>query len=143
MNIHQKSAWSLVISISLAAILGIAALVIHRRLGVGPPILLIVSACSPLGVGAFLSIRFQKNRKKVIFDERDKAIEKNAHLAGFGAVYLYVILASIVPPSIAPKASIPTIWFPALLIGTGFCQAFAQSLATLIQYGWGGKDGGQ
>ena len=143
MNIHQKSAWSLVISISLAAILGIAALVIYRRLGAGPPILLVPLACSPLGVGAFLSLRFQRNKGNVIFDERDKAIEKNAHLAGFGSVYLYVILVSIVPVSIAPKASIPTTWFPALLIGAGFCQAFAQSLAILIQYGWGGKNGGQ
>jgi hypothetical protein len=30
-------------------------------------------------------------------------------------------------------------WCPALLIGAGFCQAFAQSIAILIQYGWGGQ----
>jgi len=139
MNMHQKSAWSLVISILLAVVLGIAAFVIHRRFGVGPPILLVGLACSPLGVGAFLSIRFQRDRKKVVFDERDKAIEKNAHLAGFGAVHFYVILVSMVPVAIASKASIPTTWFPGLLIGAGFFQVFAQSLATLIQYGWRGK----
>jgi len=138
MNMHQKSAWSMVISISLAVVLGIAVLVINHR-GIGSLKLLVPLACCPLFVGVFLCFRFQKDRKKVIFDERDKAIEKNAHLAGFGAVYFYVILVSMVPVAIAPKASIPTTWFPALLIGAGFCQAFGQSLAILIQYGWRGK----
>jgi hypothetical protein len=77
----------------------------------------------------------------VTFDERDKLIEKNANLAGFGAVYLYIILMSFLPIGIlGEKASIPVIWCPGLLIGAGFCQAFAQSIATLIQYGWRNKN---
>ena len=42
---------------------------------------------------------------------------------------------------IDPQAKRPTTWFPRPLIGAVLCQAFAQSLSTLIQYDWGGKDG--
>jgi hypothetical protein len=77
----------------------------------------------------------------VTSDERDRQIEKNSHLAGFGAVYLFVIAASFAPIAIfGEKGSFPVTWCPALLIGAGFCQAYAMSLATLIQYGWGGND---
>ena len=67
-------------------------------------------------------------------------IDKNVHLAGFGAVYLLVILVSYVPIAIAPEARIPTQWFPFLLPVAALCQAFAMFIATLIQYGKGGKD---
>jgi hypothetical protein len=125
---------------SLAMILCIAAFVIHR-VGVGSPRLFIISAGGIMGAGVFLCFIFKKNKGKIAFDERDKLIDKNAHLAGFGAVYLLVILVSYVPIAIAPEASIPTKWFPFLLPSAVLCQAYAISLAILIQYGRGGKDG--
>jgi hypothetical protein len=90
------------------------------------------------GVIVFIS-RFKKDKGAVTFDERDKLIEKNAHLAGFGAVYLLVILVSYSPIGIAPEAKIPTKWFPFLLPLAVLCQCFAMSLATLIQYDRAGK----
>jgi hypothetical protein len=94
-----------------------------------------------LSLGVFLIIsRFLKKKKgEVVSDERDKMIEKNAHLAGFGVVYLLVILVSYLPVGIAPEAKIPTQWFPYLFPIAVICQYFTQSLATLIQYGRGGK----
>jgi hypothetical protein len=94
-----------------------------------------------LACGAFVFIsRFiKKDKGAVTFDERDKLIEKNAHLAGFGAVYLLVILVSYLPIGIAPEAKIPTQWFPYLFPLAVICQCFTQSLATLIQYGRGSK----
>ena len=92
------------------------------------------------GVIVFIG-RFKRDKGAVTFDERDKLIEKNANLAGFGAVYLLMILVSYLPIGIAPEARIPTKWFPFLLPLAVLCQCFAQSLATLIQYGRGGKDG--
>jgi hypothetical protein len=95
-------------------------------------------------VGGLYRSFFLERIKTPLHDERDKLIWKNAHLAGFGAVYLYIILMSFLPIGIlGEEASIPVIWCPGLLIGAGFCQVFAQSLAILIQYGWGGKDGGK
>ena len=86
------------------------------------------------GVIVFVG-RLKKDKGAVTFDERDKLIEKNAHLAGFGAVYLLVIVVSYLPIGIAPEAKIPTKWFPFLLPLAVLCQCFVQSLATLIQYG--------
>jgi len=108
----------------------------------GFPKIAVAFAGAILACGVIVLIsRFKKDKGAVTFDKRDKLIEKNAHLAGFGAVYLFVILISMIPPAIDPQAKIPTTWFPGLLIGAVLCQAFAQSLSTLIQYGWGGKDG--
>lgn len=57
------------------------------------------------------------------------------------AVPLFVIAASFAPIAIfGEKGSFPVTWCPALLIGAGFCQTYAMSIATLIQYGRGGND---
>jgi len=88
-----------------------------------------------IGVFIFISRFLKKDKGAVEFDERDKLIEKNAYLAGFGAVYLLVILVSYLPIGIAPEAKIPTQWFPYLFPLAVLCQCLAMSLATLIQYG--------
>jgi hypothetical protein len=95
-----------------------------------------------LSIGVFLVIsRILKKRKgEVVSDERDEQIEKNAYLAGFGAVYLLVILVSYLPIGIAPEAEISTQWFPFLFPLAVLCQCLAMSISTLIQYGRGSKD---
>ena len=94
-----------------------------------------------LSLGVFLIIgRILKKKKgEVVSDERDKQIEKNAYLAGFGAVYLLVILVSYLPIGIAPEAKIPTQWFPYLFPIAVLCQCLAMSISTLIQYDRGSK----
>jgi len=140
MNRAQKISLTMVITFSLGLFLGII-LIVMRLFDVGIPKIAFLFPVFTAGSGGIVSITcFKKDKGSVTFDERDKLIEKNAHLAGFGAVYLFVILVSILPPAIDQNAKIPTTWFPALLIGAGFCQAYAQSIAILTQYGWGGKD---
>jgi len=90
-----------------------------------------------LGVFLIISRILKKKKGEVVSDERDKLIEKNAHLAGLGTVYLIVILVSYLPIGIAPEAKIPTQWFPFLFPLAVLCQCFVMSLATLIQYGRG------
>jgi hypothetical protein len=138
---QQKIAVTVLIVSLLGLFLGIA-IILTRRFVPGFPKTAVAfgSAILAFGVIVFIS-RFKKDRGAVTFDERDKLIEKNAHLAGFGVVYLLVILVSYVPLGIAPEAKIPTKWFPFLLPLAALCQCFAQSLATLIQYGRGGKGG--
>jgi hypothetical protein len=141
MNREQKRALAIVISMSLAAVLCVAALV-SRPLELGwPTILLFVAAGVVQGTGVLVCLNVKPDQGTVTSDERDKQIEKNAYLAGFGAVYLFVIVASFAPIAIfGEKGSLPVTWCPALLIGAGFCQAYAMSVATLVQYGRGGKD---
>jgi len=142
MNRAQKISLTLVITFSLGLLLGIAAIVM-RRFDVGVWKVAVAFAVAIAGSGGIISLFFfRKDKDAITHDERDKLIEKNAHLAGFGAVYLYVILMSFLPIGIlGEEASIPVTWCPGLLIGAGFCQAFAQSLAILIQYGRGGERG--
>ena len=94
-----------------------------------------------LSLGGFLIISriLKKKEGEVVSDERDKQIEKNAYLAGFGAVYLLVILVSYLPIGIAPEAKISTQWFPFLFPIAVLCQCLAMSISTLIQYGRGAK----
>ena len=92
-----------------------------------------------LGVLLVVSRILKKKKGEVVSDERDKQIETNAYLAGFGAVYLLVILVSYLPIGIAPEAKIPTQWFPYLFPIAVLCQCFAMSISTLIQYGRGPK----
>ena len=94
-----------------------------------------------IGVFVFISRFIKKDKGTITFDERDKLIEKNAHLAGFGTVYLLVILVSYLPIGIAPEAKIPTQWFPFLFPIAVLCQCLAMSISTFIQYGRGGNNG--
>jgi len=139
MNRTQKIALTSLITSLLGLFLGITA-IIMRRFFAGVPKIAIAFLGAILACGVILLIsRFKKDKGAVTFDERDKLIEKNAHFAGFGAVYLLVILVSYLPLGIAPEARIPTTWFPFLFPVAVLCQAFAQSLSTLIQYGWANK----
>ena len=135
MNREQKRAWAMVISMSLALILVIVAGIMHL-LDVGSPRLLIYVAAVVLGSGVVLCLRVKPDKGAVTSDERDKQIEKNANLAGFGAVYLFVIVASFAPIAILGKdGTIPVTWMPGLLVGAGMCQTYAMFVAILIQYG--------
>ncbi|MGE5294627.1 MAG: hypothetical protein ACM3VT_07350 [Solirubrobacterales bacterium] len=141
MNREQKRAWALVSSMSPAAVLFVAALVLRHLEPGWPSVVLFVAAGVVQGAGVLVCLRVKPDAGAVASDERDKQIEKNSHLAGFGAVYLFVIVASFAPIAIfGERGSFPVTWCPALLIGAGFCQAYAMSVATLVQYGRGGRD---
>ncbi len=149
MNREQKRSWAIVIGMSLALVLCVAALIVHRLGARSPkPMLglqivaqgLLVVAAVAQGTGVLVCLRVKPDQGAVTSDERDKQIEKNAYLAGFGAVYLFVIIASFAPIAIlGEKGSIPVTWMPGLLVGAGLCQAYAMCVATLIQYGRTGK----
>lgn len=139
MNREQKRAWAIVISMSLALMLAVVAGVLHL-LDLGSPRLLVGVAAVVQGTGVVLCFRVKADPGAVTSDERDKQIEKNAYLAGFGAVYLFVIVASFAPIAVlGEKASIRVTWLPGLLVGAGLCQAYAMCVAILVQYGRGGK----
>jgi hypothetical protein len=138
MKREQKIAVTVLIVSLLGLFLGITVILLRRFVPDFPKITVAFGGfILAFGVIALLS-RFKKDKGAVTFDERDKLIEKNAHSAGLGAVYLLVILVSYLPIGIAPEVKTPTKWFPFLLPLAVLCQCFAQSLSTLIQYGRGG-----
>ena len=139
MNCRQKRSWALVVGMSLALILVIVAGILHL-LDVGRPRVFLYAAAVAQGAGAIVCLRVKPDEGAVTCDERDKEIEKSAYLAGFGTVYLYVIVVSFAPIAILGEdGMIPTTWMPGLLVGAGLCQAYAMSIATLVKYGRTGK----
>jgi len=140
MNRIQKISLSIVITMSLGLILGVTAFVIlYPKFGMPRAFRSGFGLLAVGGLGGLSVFIFKKDKGKVTRDERDELIEKNAFYVGLGAVYLLVIIVSYLPIGIAPKAQIPTKWFPFLLPSAGLCQAFAQSISILIQYGWMGR----
>ncbi len=142
MNRAQKIAWSLVIAISLGfAISCIAIAILYVKVGM-PKALTGLGFMGIAGLGSFSALIFQTEHGKVTLDERDRLINRRAALAGFGTSYLLVGLACMIPFFIlGPKASISVSWLPYIFGGVGLNMFFVHSVAILIQYGRGGKDG--
>lgn len=141
MNREQKLAWLVVVFAAVAlAVSFVTVYLLYPEYGMPKAL----KGFYLLGLTGLSGIIFlflcRKEKARVISDERDEQIGKNADLAGFGAVYLLVILISYVPIGIAPQARIPTQWFPFLFPLAVFCQILARSVAVLIQYGRGGKE---
>lgn len=86
-------------------------------------------------MGVFIAFRTKLDKGTVTVDERDRLIEKNAQLAGFGVVWLIAILAFILFFAIAPNAKISsreTIFlFAAIVLG----YPYVMFISILIQYG--------
>lgn len=142
MNRAQKMAWSLVITISLGFALGVIAFaVLYVKVGM-PKAIAGWAFMAIAGLGGFSPLIFRKDKGKVKFDERDKKIKRMAALAGFAASYLFIGLACMIPFSVlGPKASISVSWLPHIFGGAAITMFFVYSVAILIQYGRGGKDG--
>ena len=142
MNRVQKIAWSLVVTISVAFLLScIAIAILYVKVGM-PKALAGLGFMGIAGLGGFSALIFQTEKGKVTLDERDRLINRRAALAGFGTSYLLVGLACMIPFFIlGPKASISITWLPYIFMGAGLSMFFVHSVAILIQYGGGGKDG--
>ena len=142
MNRVQKIAWSFVVTISVAFLLScIAIAILYVKVGM-PKALAGLGFMGIAGLGGFSPLIFQTEKGKVTLDERDRLINRRAALAGFGTSYLLVGLACMIPLFILGlKASISVTWLPYIFMGAGLSMFFVHSVAILIQYGGGGKDG--
>jgi hypothetical protein len=144
MNKAQEEAWfGLLLGVPLYLIpCGAAVFISYDRDISSAPLLMLayIACCSGL---PYLFRRIaDRGKKEITYDERDQLIGKRSALVSHFILWLYFVVACIVPWwVIGPKGSIPVITLPVILIGGLVIFAFVQSLATLIQYGWGGKDG--
>ncbi|MHC4476834.1 MAG: hypothetical protein ACYTEL_14400 [Planctomycetota bacterium] len=90
----------------------------------------------------FICDKLGKRKKKVSFDERDQLIHKKAVMAAYVVLWLYFVAACVISWCIVgPHGSISVNVMPLTLLGGLVIFALAEALATLIQYGRGGKDG--
>jgi hypothetical protein len=87
----------------------------------------------------FLRKRWRE-KKQVVFDERDQLIHKRAVLAAYVVLWLYLVAVCVIPWwLVGPHGSISANMLPFILIGALAIFTFVQNLAVLVQYGWGGK----
>ena len=145
MNAWQKNAWiSLLFIAPLWLVFGqLPILLVYLE---GPKFLHLFSfACSTIVGGlAWLFLFFVNKRKTTVFDERDQFIFIRATLAAYVVLWLYFIAACIYAwLSAAPERSISVNVMPIVIVGGIVVFIVAQSIATLIQYGRGDKDGGE
>ncbi len=94
-----------------------------------------------MGISVFF-LRKKQSSAEVDSDERDNLIKCRAVVACFVSVWILLIAASIIPQLIAGDVgSIPVCLLPVINMGIFLVSMLIYSVAILIQYGWGGKDG--
>ena len=141
MNRSQRNAWfSLLFVAPVWLIFGqLPILLVYLE---GPSFLHLFSfACSTIVGGLFWLFLLLFNRKaQKDFDERDRFIFTRATLAAYVVLWLYFIAACIYTwLYVAPERSISVNVMPMVIVGGIVVFHLAQSIATLIQYGRGGK----
>ncbi len=145
MNKTQKGSWS-AISISLLSLaLGIYMIVeiaVLRRVPEGfgrffwLPAFLLITGIS------IICIRKKQSPAEVDSDERDNLIKKKAVLAAFVSVWIILLASSIIPRFIVGSDGAVPIWLlPIINVGVFYIVLLVYSLAVLIQYGRGDKNG--
>ena len=147
MNIWQRNAWiSLLFIAPLWLIFGqLPVLLVYLE---GPSFLFLFGfACSTIVGGlSWLFLLFfnrkWKRKAKIEFDERDQLILIRATLTAYVVLWLYFIAACIYAwLTAAPERYISVNVMPIVIVGGIVVFLLVQSLTTLIQYGWEGKDG--
>ena len=89
----------------------------------------------------YIQRKFRKDKKKIIFDERDQLIHKKAVMASYVALWIYFVAACVITWCIVgPNGSISVNVMPFTLIGGLVLFNLVQGLASLIQYSRGGKE---
>jgi hypothetical protein len=91
---------------------------------------------SLLAVAVLGSTIFPKDKDSIKCDERDQIIYQRASLAAFGASYLVMGLACMIPFFVLGyKAQISVHWLPDIFIAGCITEFIVHSAAILIQYG--------
>jgi len=140
MNREQKMALVCVICMSLAITAAFTVLLIHFL--VGTPKALYAAAIPWLGLplSGLICLFIPKDKGKVMRDERDLMIKKNAAHAGFIGAFLFTCFACMIPFFVlGPKAVISVKWLPQIWFGTSIAQFFFYSLTIIVDYGRAGK----
>ncbi|MBN2183641.1 MAG: hypothetical protein JW715_17160 [Sedimentisphaerales bacterium] len=141
MNAWQKNAWiSLLFIAPLWLVFGqLPILLVYLE---GPKFLhLFAFACSTIVGGLmWLFLFFINKRKTTVFDERDQFIFIRATLVSYVVLWLYFIAACIYAWLRAdPERSVSVNMMPMVIVGGIAVFLIVQSIATLVQYGRGGK----
>jgi hypothetical protein len=139
----QKMAWFNLIVVSLALGLSVTAFAIFHFV-LGLPVSRAASGFAFIGIMGFCGLNpvlFRKGESKVQFDERDTAIQRKAVIAAYATFWLLFVAAAMIPWFIiGPNGTITVNYLPWMVFGGMFVVVLMQSIVTLTEYGWRGKD---
>ena len=95
-------------------------------------------------VWIILFLRQKQSPVEVEADERDKLINRRAMLASFVSVWVCLAAVSVIPRLVVGIDGLIPAWVITIMnLGIMFVATLVYSVAVLVQYGWGGKNGGQ
>jgi hypothetical protein len=143
MNRWQKMAWfNLIVIVAGSVISVIAAGTLPPDERLMPPNRVTVVIVISFVLVAMSKTIFRKADREVDFDERDGQIHRRAKLFGWTGCGLGMAVTIMVCYiAVGPRGSFPPLALPVIpLVGVGLYMIVA-SVAALIQYGWGDKDG--
>jgi hypothetical protein len=144
MNRYQKIAWFNLVVITATIIITSTAIAIELRIRGYSTIGLWFIA--PLAILKFNRFFFKKphGQDKVICDERDNFIIKRALSFAFKAFWWVFVLSSfLLWWFIGQRNFVPTITLPLIVLGGALFMKVVCSVAILVQYGRGSKNGGR
>jgi hypothetical protein len=144
MNRWQKIAWFNLVVIVAGSVISVAAagtLPPGERLM--PPNRVTVVVVISLVLVAMAQTIFRKADNGVDFDERDGQIRRRAKLFGWMGLALGMWATIMFCYfAVGPMGSFPPLALTIIPLVAVALDVIAESAATLLQYGWGGKDGG-
>ena len=144
MNKTQKGAWVVLVLTAVLLIFSVTIpLAWFSEVLVLRTLHLLFFALTWIVMGlSFIFLRKKQSHSEVDFDERDMLIKRKAASISYVSLWVLLIVASIVPFAITDqRGSIPVSALPPSVFLIFLIVAIINSLAVLVQYGWGSKDG--
>jgi hypothetical protein len=142
MNRQQKIAWFNLIVVSLALGLSVIAFCIVYFI-FGIPAHRAAAGFGFMGIMGFIGLTpvLFKDKNKVQADERDLAILRKATVTAYSVFWILFVAATMIPWFIiGPNGTITVNYLPWMVFG-GMCVVMLlQSIVTLNEYGWRGKE---
>lgn len=141
MNIWQKIAWYNIIVITISLSLTAGAITVIALIAGMPKAFAGLGFMGFCGLMGFSPVLFKKDKSKVTFDERDRAIGIKAGWAGFGASYCFFIIVCMTTWAIyGSKGTVSVQMLPLMVLGGFIVSEIVRSITILVQYGRGGKE---
>jgi uncharacterized membrane protein YbhN (UPF0104 family) len=143
MNRAQKIAWFTLVVATLSLGLSVIAFCIGYFI-FGAPARQAAAGFGFIGIMGLIGLTpvlFRKDKDKVLADERDLMILRKAGIIAYSIFWVLFVAAAMIPWFIiGPNGTITVNYLPWMVFGGMFVVMFVQSLVTLSEYGWRGKD---
>lgn len=140
MNRVLKYAWYQLIVVIVATLFAAVTILIAVKYWPGKEFSAIIPFCLFVFVH-FYRVFFPLKAGEIAFDERDEQIKKRATMILFNIFWYAFILFCIIPILTIGNGKIHVIYLGGALVVYGISFRIIWSIAVIVQYGRGGKDG--